>query len=525
MHRMHDMPPNELLNKRAIRYAKPYLHKYSKDFLYATDIEYDEHKKHPQENTMNTTDTPWTEISRNARRGKTNSPTPPSPPTSPKTQSTPPAADTYYSPLQEPDEDTDVIMTEENDDTSPQPHPSNANDNTQATPKSGNTDKTKTSTRKPIQLRNPYKRKTRPVNKTFARQLKNLMEARTPPDRDRDSNNWLSTDSDEHSLVDHTAPDTPTVNPPSQAPRQPRNEPGATTPRLNNELTNSISNTTYQPPDPFILINDGTQRLTIRWQPDDFEEISTNENLWDKNFTTILQRMFGEHTMKTSLVKWGGEQTPTQTTPLANVTPEAIRQYLSPKISTLTSTKTFIFGMRLCAPDNHHNVWVSQPTTRDILRKLKLEITVSNSKSSSGNVVTAGYILMKHPTYTHRYFYLLSLRKALPSNTPFFDLATHKRTPHGKNVPHLVVKCGENHITTLSEILSVYLDGNQSNAALFVASQAVKSMTQEEIGKMFSTHTTFTDSIQRLTLYPKVINIDCTRTEKYDGRNDINRST
>jgi hypothetical protein len=90
---------------------------------------------------------------------------------------------------------------------------------------------------------------------------------------------------------------------------------------------------------------------------------------------------------------------------------------------------------------------------------------------------------MKHPTYTQRYFYLLSLRKALPTTTPFFDLAIHRQTPHGESIPHLVVKCGENHITGLSEILSAHLDGHIRDTALFVARQAVSSMTQEEIEK------------------------------------------
>jgi hypothetical protein len=73
-------------------------------------------------------------------------------------------------------------------------------------------------------------------------------------------------------------------------------------------------------------------------------------------------------------------------------------------------------------------------------------------------------------------------------------------------IPHLVVKCGENHLTGLSEILSSHLDGQVRNTALFVASQAVKSMTQEEIATMFNTHTNFINGIQRLALYPRVIN-------------------
>ena len=87
-----------------------------------------------------------------------------------------------------------------------------------------------------------------------------------------------------------------------------------------------------------------------------------------------------------------------------------------------------------------------------------------------------------------------------------------------------MVKCGENHTTALSEILSTYVDGHQQNTALFVASQALKSMTQEEFAHMFHTsthHTQFIDSIQHLVLYPKVVKIDRERTERYNDNNEI----
>lgn len=130
---------------------------------------------------------------------------------------------------------------------------------------------------------------------------------------------------------------------------------------------------------------------------------------------------------------------------------------------------------------------------------------------------------MKHLMHTHLFLSsACQFAKALPSTTPFFDLATHKQTPHGKTTPHLVVKCGENHTTALLEILSTYVDGHQQNTALFVASQALKSMTQEEFAHMFHTHhTQFIDSIQRLVLYPKVVNIDRERTERYNDNNEI----
>lgn len=138
----------------------------------------------------------------------------------------------------------------------------------------------------------------------------------------------------------------------------------------------------------------------------EFDKLVEDPTAWESDLTesdltTTIRQMFGEYGEQISIVQWGEQQVPSNTAILAQVPPDKLKTYLSPKISTLQSTKTFIFGMRLCAPDNHHNQWISQPATRELLRELKLEVTVSNSKSSSGNVVTAGYILMKHPTYTH----------------------------------------------------------------------------------------------------------------------------
>ena len=383
-----------------------------------------------------------------------------------------------------------------------------------------------------IRLRNPYRNKhKKPRNPAFAKQLRDFLRARPPRDDRQDwpagpphapSRQQEATDktNDTHS----TGNSHPTTNPVSNTANLNANTKQHQESHSTSNTANSVSNTTYQPPDPFVLINDGTQRLTIRWSPDSYEILESDTSGWDKTLTTALHQLFHEHESRTALVRWGEQHTPENNTPLGEITHHRIRQFLSPNISHLKTSKTFIFGLRVCAPDNHLSAWITRPSTREILRGNKMEITLSNSKSSSGNVVTAGYILMKHPTYTQRYFYLLSLRKALPNNTPFFDLAIHRRTPHGEMIPHLVVKCGENHITGLSEILSSYLDGQVRNTALFVASQAVKSMTQEEIGKMFHAHTTFIDSIQRLSLYPKVINIDRERQEKH-GSIITNRST
>jgi hypothetical protein len=89
----------------------------------------------------------------------------------------------------------------------------------------------------------------------------------------------------------------------------------------------------------------------------------------------------------------------------------------------------------------------------------------------------------------------MSLRQTLPDTTPYFDLGIQYKTPHGKRVPHLVVRCGSNHVNTLTEILSAQLTA------------------------IFEQHTNFVNSLQRLPMYPLVINVDRLRRETTNGIN------
>jgi hypothetical protein len=140
-------------------------------------------------------------------------------------------------------------------------------------------------------------------------------------------------------------------------------------------------------------------------------------------------------------------------------------------------------------------------------------------------MVVAGVILLKHQQYTHRLYYLLALRNQLPSNTPFFDIGIHKRTTTGIQSPHLVVKCGEHHQEALTEILSDHLDGKQTTA-IYIGNKIIQSMTQESLEDLFDTHQKYVNAIQRLPLYPQVINIDRNRTESTNSTATIHsRST
>ena len=135
-----------------------------------------------------------------------------------------------------------------------------------------------------------------------------------------------------------------------------------------------------------------------------------------------------------------------------------------------------IFGIRICATDKifSSGSWLKNDNIKDALERHRVELTISNSTCDSGQMMVAGTIFLKHPVYTHRLYFLLALRRSLPSNTPYFDIAVHRRTPSGIDCPHLVVKCGEQHQDALTEILSDFLDGKQTTA-LFIGTKLLQS--------------------------------------------------
>ncbi len=63
-HRIHDMQPNPLLEQCAVNYAKPYLKKYNKDFIFATEVDYAEYRKQTTTTTTRAQESNWTEINR-----------------------------------------------------------------------------------------------------------------------------------------------------------------------------------------------------------------------------------------------------------------------------------------------------------------------------------------------------------------------------------------------------------------------------------------------------------------------------
>jgi hypothetical protein len=194
-------------------------------------------------------------------------------------------------------------------------------------------------------------------------------------------------------------------------------------------------------------INDGTFRLTVRWKPANYDNIYANQDRWDDNLIETITDVFGEYAETINLIKWD-DTTQTHKSSIEQVQESGgIRKFMSPRITHLESSAQFIFGLRISMGDSTPSRWINDRRTKRTMQDNSIAINISNSKTNSGEVVTAGHILLKHPEYTHRTYYLMSLRRSVPETTPFFDIGLVYTTPHGEKIPHLIVKCGSNHVT------------------------------------------------------------------------------
>ncbi len=106
------------------------------------------------------------------------------------------------------------------------------------------------------------------------------------------------------------------------------------------------------------------------------------------------------------------------------------------------------------------------------------------------------------PTFTQRFFYLKELWQKNPPATPFFNISLLRKTPIGRTVPHLIVKCGKNHVDTLTEKVSTYLDGTETS--VFLGRLLVSKIVTNKVDAVFQAHSDFITSAWCLSLSPAI---------------------
>ena len=270
--------------------------------------------------------------------------------------------------------------------------------------------------------------------------------------------------------------------------------------------------------------NDGTLRITIRWSPLGYETLKPTTGIEWKTQATDALHFLLYTAPDCRFHQW--DPTATQTTiPLLSLTPDNLLDYISPNITEMSSKDTFIFAIRvsMCSGGSP-GPWINNQATQAALFTHRLEVSISNATSDSGDVMIAGYILLKDPSTTHRIHYTSLLRENLP-NLPFFDIGLHQRSPNGVEVPHLVIRCGGNVVEQLSANLSAYLNGT-STTPIFLSRVHMMNTSPEEVNSIFDIHSCFLKKLHRISLSPHILHIDRIRTERAFGDTpSIDRST
>jgi hypothetical protein len=312
----------------------------------------------------------------------------------------------------------------------------------------------------------------------------------------------------------------PQVHETTETPPQPPSTPPSQTPPSTTNPIPHLTQPLTQPPTQRVSLNDGTLRVTVRWKPDKFDDLCQDDSKWNLEATDTVHYILA--TVSDAILFPWMNGTPTSNIPSLDLTPDNILKYLAPRVTTIESLKMFVFSFRLCLSSGPGK-WINNPATRKNFEQHKVEVNLSNSSSDSGeSIATAGYIFFKHPKLTQRVYFLSHLRRNLPESTPFFDIGFHKKTPTGQDIPHLTVRCGENHVGPLTEILSAFLDG--TTTTVFLGRLLLSKMSTTEVDAIFQTHAEYLTNTRMISMAPSIKNLDNIRTETLETGN-INRST
>jgi hypothetical protein len=258
-----------------------------------------------------------------------------------------------------------------------------------------------------------------------------------------------------------------------------------------------------------VPVCDGTYRVTFRLTAsgEQMTKYRNPDTMKDEIFN-FLKELFTDE--DGSLYNWTHSDTDPPNM-ISKMTSQQVRQFISPSITIMPSLSKVVVPIRFGFVGQTPSQWRNKEKTKATLEKFKATVSFSNSTTTSGKLVVAGYILLKAPMTTHRLRYLQSLRNVLPENTPPFDILLHKRTPTDQLMPHLAAQCGESHVHSLSEALATILTGVQS--ALFIPRFVFERLSSEEASTLFASHDSYVKSLNWLPLSPLLSNLDRVRKE------------
>jgi hypothetical protein len=129
----------------------------------------------------------------------------------------------------------------------------------------------------------------------------------------------------------------------------------------------------FQKTNAHIPINDGTLRITVRWKPHNYDEMTQEmDQLWIDQAVAMLKEILHHPRAPISLVPWQQDKvTNNSLTKITSLTSDIFTKIRSPKISNLDSYGMTIFGIRICATDPAFSTgtWLKDSTVQESLEK------------------------------------------------------------------------------------------------------------------------------------------------------------
>ena len=412
IHRMNDLPISDTLLHSAMNTARPFLQEKEPDFILATEIEYEE-KKFFANNTMaanddKTEDRGWTEVSSKKNKKKT-------PPQSPElTAQTPihvpmdPGFTIEHMDISD-DAMLGLALARETPLPSQEAATPTVEDAAAKSPSDTTIENQSNNTNAP-KIINPYSR----ASKERIEKIKQaILKSKRNTIQEIDLTDEVAQDNMNGTQPVDTHDDTATQS--TTATTETQRQHGT-----NRSVYYKNENT---------QVNDGTLRMTIRWKPVNYDELRQDDKLWCEAASKMLRDIFYHPTNTIYVVPWQDKTiAANRMIPAHTITPENMKQVCSPQISNIDSYSMSIIGLRICVSDTSFTTgsWIKNDKVKTSLASHNVEVQISNSRCDSGNMMTAGVILLKHPGFTHRMYFLLALRRKLPNNTPFFDIGVHR---------------------------------------------------------------------------------------------------
>ncbi|KAI2500823.1 hypothetical protein MHU86_13680 [Fragilaria crotonensis] len=142
-----------------------------------------------------------------------------------------------------------------------------------------------------------------------------------------------------------------------------------------------------------VPVNDGTYRITIRWKTKiDPNSTSRQSSSLSTSIYSLLNELFSDD--DGLLYHWGTEGLEKYNS-ISHMTPQEVRSFICPSITLMPSQSMMIIPLRFGFTSKTPSAWRNLETTKATLEKYNATVSFSNSKSTSGKLVIAGYILLK----------------------------------------------------------------------------------------------------------------------------------